>query len=108
MFFSSDLEQVNAFCKIAMLDQKYDPWVRRRKPGLTYGNILITSPGFDWGERGHCWWRDYVGLEVFCQLKFETCRWTGKTILKEAHPVRLTNTRMNHGRGIPATAFALI
>lgn len=108
MVFNSELERFNAFCEVAMLNQKYDPWVKRRQEGESYANIFIFDKGHDFGPTWKTWWEDYLPIECFARIRFEKCEWTGNVILKEAFPVRLTNTKITEGRSIKSAAFILI
>lgn len=102
----TDLELYNKFCKDAMLDSHRSAWKKRRKDSAIYANILITHPGMTFYNGVGTWWRDYVGLTCFCKLQFRIYR-TGEKLI-EAFPVKLTNTLIHEGRGIPSDCFSLV
>ena len=94
----TQLQQFNEFAEAAYLNKQHDPWVRRREPGKIYANVLIASCQHkDW------WYRDFVGVECFVELRF--FQW-GQ--IREATAVRLTNTKVIHGRDIDVKDFIII
>ena len=96
------------FCEDAYLNKKHDPWVKRREYGLFYADVMITNEGYKFSGGGYCWWRDYVGLTFFAQIRFRVCKYTGKHILEDAYAVRLTNTKMNHGRSVSPDSYLIL
>lgn len=68
------------------------------EPGKVYADVLIASCRHkDW------WYNDFIGIRCFVELRFH--RWGD---LAEAVCVRLTNTKVHHGRGLDPKDFIII
>lgn len=94
-----DIELYNRFCDAAMLNKQHHPWVMRREPGKEYGWFLIIKCRYEgW------WYQDFVGIEFFGEIEknYTTYRET------EVRVVRLTNTKVHHGRQIPINDLILL
>ena len=73
----------------------------KRVAGKRYGTVLIGSCKHkDW------WYRNLVGIEVFCELIFSNYGYG--EFLKDAKAVRLTNTTVIEGRTIDPADIILI
>lgn len=99
-----DIEQIQAFCKAAMLNEKYDPWVKRRKPGMVYGWVMIASC-----KHPEWWYARFIGIEFFAILRLEDqSRWGKGLVLIEASPVRIVNSTAHIGRDIAGQDLILL
>jgi hypothetical protein len=97
----SDYKLYEQFAQVGMLNEKFDPWVRVRKPAeYAQCRISDSADGEGW------WYSPFVGVEFLAELRFET--WNEKRRLVEVHPVRLTKTKINHGRPISAKHIVLL
>jgi len=91
-------ELTNEFCEAAMLNKEHDPWLRRRENGKHYAMVIIASC-----EHENWWYKDFIGVECMVELRFY--RWG---TLAEGIVVRLTNTKVHHGRSLSAKDFIII
>lgn len=94
-----DIELYNRFCEAAMLNKQHDPWVKKRKPGKEYGWFLIIKC------RHEGWWyRDFIGVEFMGEIEknYTTYQET------QVRVVRLTNTKIHHGRQIHINDLILL
>ena len=98
----TQLQWYDNFCAAAMMDKLHDPWVRRRKPAI-YAEIMIVSC-----QRPDWWYHNYIGLICLAKLKFTTYHFTSYPILREAEPIRLTNTKEYSGRDIAVEDFIIL
>lgn len=86
----TQIEIYNQFCEAAMLNQKYDPWVRRRQFGKVYADFMIIKC------RSENWWyKDFIGVEFFGEIYDKGYGEIEVTV------IRLTNTQIHTGRDIP-------
>jgi hypothetical protein len=99
-------ELYNQFCEAAYLDRQHDPWLKRREKDKVYADILIAETCMIGVY--NAWWNDFIGLACLAELRIDKCKWTGKTIIKEAVFVRLMNTKVHHGRSISANHFIIL
>lgn len=97
----SDYKLYEDFAQKAMLNEKFDPWVRPRKSAeYVVCRISDTAEGKGW------WYSPFVGVEFLGEIKYENYR--ERREIKEVHPVRLTKTKVNHGRSIKASDIIIL
>lgn len=97
------IEWYNAFCEAAMMDKQHDPWVRRRKPAI-YAEIMIVSC-----QHKNWWYYPYIGLTCLAKLRFSNYQHHSfNTVIREAEPIRLTNTKEYSGRDIAVEDFIIL
>lgn len=90
------------FYEAAHLDSKRcNLYYQKRCFGERYAMVMITSC-----EHKDWWYHPFIGIEVFCQLRFNNYGYG--EFLKEAVCVYLTNTRVTIGRTISAKDLMII
>jgi hypothetical protein len=110
--YNTSIQVINDFCEAAMLNKKHEPWVKRRTYGKEYAWCIISDKGYVFGDGTGTWFAPYVGIEFFGRLIFYPANWFygqgEKKVLKEIRVVRLTNTKINDGRSIPADCVTIL
>ena len=88
-----------AFDSAAMLDQKHDPWFKRKEKEQIYAHVLIASC-----QQNNWWYAPFVGMEVFVLLVFE---YHYKKV-RAVHCVRIVGVKIHTGRDIDPKDIILI
>lgn len=96
-----ELKLHEAFNEAAMLNQKYDPWVRKRVVA-EYAECEIVSC-----EQDNWWYKPFIGVKFFGQLVFRDYGGRGRYLFEVA-VVRLVNSKVHHGRTVTAKDIILL
>lgn len=93
----TDLQRIE---ESSMYDHSYP---EKRRQEQVYATVLIADCQYkDW------WYRDLIGLEVFCILRIRVSPYTGAKEVVSAYSCRLTGTKIQKGRDFDIKDIILI